>query len=120
MSAALEKRALQQRRQQSEISSPSQTSGSAGVSTSAAAVTAATAVQPSPHGQQSSQSAPTPSGTLTPLVPSRTQTPVPSQDQTSTLQNDTEDEMDNWAFQDDELTDLPPSYFEATGVRDQD
>lgn len=28
--------------------------------------------------------------------------------------------VDQWQFQDDELTDLPPSYFEATGMPDED
>lgn len=96
MQARLEEEARMQRHQQIGSSSSSSAAG-----TSAASQSVPVPASPQPLSAHTSTA-------IQPITP------------LTIDENETGHSTDQWQFQDDELTDLPPSYFEATGMPDED
>ncbi|PWN34274.1 uncharacterized protein FA14DRAFT_161724 [Meira miltonrushii] len=106
MQSRLEEEARMQRHQQIGSSS----SSAAGSSATSQPASVATSSQAPPPSSSSSAA----STAMQSTTQQAAGTPL------TVDESDTGHSADQWQFQDDELTDLPPSYFEATGMPDED
>lgn len=109
MQLRLEEEARIQRHQQIASSSSSSAAGSSAASQPAAVATPSQVLPPPPTSSSSAAST-----AMQPTAQQTAGTPL------TVDENDNAHSADQWQFQDDELTDLPPSYFEATGMPDED
>ncbi|MCO5585031.1 hypothetical protein L7F22_038963 [Adiantum nelumboides] len=112
-----EKRAMQARLEEEARIKHQQTASSSSSAAGPSAVTSSAVIATPPQANL-------PPSTTSSAAATTASTMLPTAGQSIPLTVDESEisahSTDQWQFHDDELTDLPPSYFEATGMRDED